>query len=163
MLFDTFLLVKVFSTICFLQLPYDNNFFHVDPYFFKSIYVPSKVYLMQLETTSLYSLHLYTFIFLVIFQQDAFSKILLIFIFHAKVIFSGFLSFISQLFTVFWKFLSCFVLFFHEILYCIPVLLYPKFASLVFLDIAQDCSLGQCLTSGRAETSKKVFLAQIRA
>ena len=26
-----------------------------------------------------------------------------------------------------------------------------KFASLVFLDIAQDCSLGQCLTSSRAE------------
>ena len=31
-----------------------------------------------------------------------------------------------------------------------------KFASLVFLDIAQDCSLGQCLTS-RAETFKKFF------
>ena len=25
----------------------------------------------------------------------------------------------------------------------------------IFLDIAQDCSLGQCLTSSRAETSKK--------
>ena len=33
--------------------------------------------------------------------------------------------------------------------------LFLKFASLVFLDIAQDCSLGQCLTSSRAETSKK--------
>ena len=42
--------------------------------------------------------------------------------FHAEVIFSGFLSCISQLFTVVWKFLSCIVLFFHEILYCIPVL-----------------------------------------
>ena len=30
-----------------------------------------------------------------------------------------------------------------------------KVASLYFLDIAQDCSLGQCLTSSRAETSKK--------
>ena len=30
-----------------------------------------------------------------------------------------------------------------------------KFASLVFLDIAQDCSLGKCLISSRAETSKK--------
>ena len=26
-----------------------------------------------------------------------------------------------------------------------------------FFDIAQDCSLGQCLTSSRAETSKKKF------
>ena len=63
MLFDTFLLEKVFSTICFLQLSYDNNFlhvgvyffksifFHVGLYFFKSIYVPSKSYLMQLEIT----------------------------------------------------------------------------------------------------------------
>ena len=33
-------------------------------------------------------------------------------------------------------------------------------ASLVSLDIAQDCSLGQCLTSIRAKTSKK-FVAQI--
>ena len=32
--------------------------------------------------------------------------------------------------------------------------------SLVSLDIAQDCSLGQCLTSIRAKTSKK-FGAQI--
>ena len=30
-----------------------------------------------------------------------------------------------------------------------------KTVSLVFLDIAQDCSLGQCLRSSRAETSKK--------
>ena len=30
-----------------------------------------------------------------------------------------------------------------------------KVASLVFLDVAQDCSYGQCLTSNRAETSKK--------
>ena len=30
-----------------------------------------------------------------------------------------------------------------------------KVASLVFLDIAQDCILGQCLTSSRAETLKK--------
>ena len=30
-----------------------------------------------------------------------------------------------------------------------------KVASLVFLDIAQDCSLGQCLTSRRAEISWK--------
>ena len=29
------------------------------------------------------------------------------------------------------------------------------FDSLVFLDIAQNCSLGQCLTSSRAKTSKK--------
>ena len=29
-----------------------------------------------------------------------------------------------------------------------------KFASLVFLDIAQDCSLGQYLTSSRAETTQ---------
>ena len=26
-----------------------------------------------------------------------------------------------------------------------------------FFDIAQDCSLGQCLTSSRAETSKKNY------
>ena len=42
-----------------------------------------------------------------------------------------------------------------------------KVASLVFLDIAQDCSLGQCLTSSRAETSKKKvkkkFITQIGA
>ena len=31
-----------------------------------------------------------------------------------------------------------------------------KVASLVFLDIAQNCILGQCLTSSRAETSKKI-------
>ena len=31
------------------------------------------------------------------------------------------------------------------------------FASLVFLDITQDCSLGQCLTSSGAETSTKKF------
>ena len=30
-----------------------------------------------------------------------------------------------------------------------------KFGSLVFLDIALDCSLGQCLTSSRDEISKK--------
>ena len=30
-----------------------------------------------------------------------------------------------------------------------------KVASLVFLDIAQDCCLGQCLISSRAETLKK--------
>ena len=30
-----------------------------------------------------------------------------------------------------------------------------KVALLVFFDIAQDCSLGQCLTSSRAKTSKK--------
>ena len=29
------------------------------------------------------------------------------------------------------------------------------FDSLVFLDIAQNCSLGQCLTSSTAKTSKK--------
>ena len=29
------------------------------------------------------------------------------------------------------------------------------FDSLVFLDIAQNCSLGQCLTSSRVTTSKK--------
>ena len=29
-----------------------------------------------------------------------------------------------------------------------------KFASLLFLDIVQDCSLGQCLTSSRDRTSK---------
>ena len=32
-----------------------------------------------------------------------------------------------------------------------------KFESLVFLDIAQDCSLEQCQTSSRAEISKKKF------
>ena len=37
-----------------------------------------------------------------------------------------------------------------------------KFVSLVFLDIEQDCSLGQCLTSSRAEISKESFVAQIR-
>ena len=36
-----------------------------------------------------------------------------------------------------------------------------KFASLVFLDIAHDCSLGQCLTYGRGKTSRK-RLSQIR-
>ena len=36
-----------------------------------------------------------------------------------------------------------------------------KVASLVFLDIAQDCSLGQCLTSSRDKTSKKIFVAQM--
>ena len=46
-----------------------------------------------------------------------------IFIFHAKVIFSGFLFCISQLFTAFWKFLSSIVLFFHEHFYCISALL----------------------------------------
>ena len=30
------------------------------------------------------------------------------------------------------------------------------FETLVFLDVAQDCSLGQCLTSSRAKTSRKV-------
>ena len=30
-----------------------------------------------------------------------------------------------------------------------------KFGSLVFLGIAQDCSLGQCLTSNIAKTLKK--------
>ena len=40
-----------------------------------------------------------------------------------------------------------------------------KVVSLVFLDILQDCSLGQCLTSSRAETSKKPkkLVAQIGA
>ena len=38
-----------------------------------------------------------------------------------------------------------------------------KVASLYLLDIAQDCSLGQCLTSSRAETSKKMFVAEIEA
>ena len=38
-----------------------------------------------------------------------------------------------------------------------------KFALLVFHDIAQDCSLGQCLTPSRAETSKKKNVVQIRA
>ena len=33
--------------------------------------------------------------------------------------------------------------------------IFSRFASLVFLDIAQDCSLGQCLTSRSAESSKK--------
>ena len=32
-----------------------------------------------------------------------------------------------------------------------------KFVSLVFLDIAQDCSLGQYLTSSRSETSKITY------
>ena len=34
-----------------------------------------------------------------------------------------------------------------------------EIAFLVFLDIVLDCSLGQCLTSNRAETSKKNFVA----
>ena len=34
-------------------------------------------------------------------------------------------------------------------------------ASLYFLDIAQDCSLGQYLISSRAETSKKYLVAKI--
>ena len=36
-------------------------------------------------------------------------------------------------------------------------------ASLIFLNIAQDCSLRQCLTSNRAETSRKNFVAQNEA
>ena len=36
-----------------------------------------------------------------------------------------------------------------------PKLGFSQVSSLVFLDIAQDCSLGQFLTSSRAETSKK--------
>ena len=36
-----------------------------------------------------------------------------------------------------------------------------KVASLDFLDIAQDCSLGLCLTTARAGTSKKSFVAEI--
>ena len=36
-----------------------------------------------------------------------------------------------------------------------------KVALLVFIDIAQDCSLGQCLTSSRAETSKKNLWAKL--
>ena len=34
---------------------------------------------------------------------------------------------------------------------------FVKVASLVFNDISQDCSLGQCLTSSRAKTSKKTL------
>ena len=119
-LFDTFLLENVFSTICFRKLSY-NNFFLAGPYFSKSIYVPSQAYLMQLKITTIIQP---TFIYVYIFSHFSIRcfYILYIFIFHAKVIFSGFLSCISQLFTVFWKFLSCIVLFFHEILYCFPVL-----------------------------------------
>ena len=29
--------------------------------------------------------------------------------------------------------------------------------NIIFLDIAQDCSLGQCLTSRSAETSKNIY------
>ena len=36
-----------------------------------------------------------------------------------------------------------------------------KVASLVFLDIARDCSLEQCVTSSRAETSQKIFCGPI--
>ena len=36
------------------------------------------------------------------------------------------------------------------------------FASLVFLDIAQNCRLGQYQTSSRAETTKKRFVTQFR-
>ena len=36
-----------------------------------------------------------------------------------------------------------------------------KVPSLVFPDIAQDCSLGQCLTASRDEASKKIVLAKI--
>ena len=42
--------------------------------------------------------------------------------------------------------------------------IFLEFASLVFFDIAQDCSLRQCLTSSRTETSKEEnIVAQIRA
>ena len=37
-----------------------------------------------------------------------------------------------------------------------------KVALLVFLDIAQDCSLGQCLKSSGAGTSKKKFYFYFR-
>ena len=112
MLFDTFLLEKVF----FIHL-FSSVFL-----FFLRYYVPSKAYLMQLEITTIIQP---TFVYIYIF--DHFSRrciyILYIFIFLAKVTFLGFLSCISQLFTVFCKFLSCMVLFFHDVLYCIPVLL----------------------------------------
>ena len=38
---------------------------------------------------------------------------------------------------------------------------YLKFVSLVFLNIAQDCSLGQWLTSSRVESSKNNIVTQI--
>ena len=38
---------------------------------------------------------------------------------------------------------------------------FSQVASLYFLDIAQDCSLGQRLASSRAETFKKNFVAEI--
>ena len=103
MLFDTFLVQKIFSTIRFGQCLFLST--------------SLSIYLMQLEITTIIQS---TIIYANIFSH---FSILYIFIFYAKVIFSGFLSCISKLFTVFWKFLSCIVLFFHETLYCIPVLL----------------------------------------
>ena len=38
---------------------------------------------------------------------------------------------------------------------------YLKFVSLVFLNIAQDCSLGQWITSSRVESSKNNIVTQI--
>ena len=35
----------------------------------------------------------------------------------------------------------------------LELLLFSQGGIIIFLDIAQDCSLGQCLTSSRAETS----------
>ena len=121
MYFDTSLLEKVFLTICFLQLSDDNNFFYVGPYLFKNIYVTSKS-TTQLQITTIIQP---TFIYVYIFRHfsNRYVYISHIFIFHAKVIFSGFLFCISQLFTAFWKFLSSIVLFFHEHFYCISALL----------------------------------------
>ena len=33
---------------------------------------------------------------------------------------------------------------------------FVRVVSIIFLDVGQDCSFGQCLTFSRAETSKKI-------
>ena len=145
MLFDTFFLEKIFSTIHFLQCLFLST--------------SLSIYLMQLEITTIIQL---TIIYVHIFSQ---FSILYIFIFYAKVIFSGFLSCIFQLFTVFWKFLSCIVLFFHEILYYVPVLLKKNYCgrpvtetSEQRLNVSRQCKcrgdIGYCPREAQRAKSK---------
>ena len=114
---DTFLLEKVSSFVFFSNLTIII--------FFILVLISVKLFMYQVWSILITTIIQPTFICVYIFSHFSIRRvyILHIFIFHAKVIFSGFLSCISQLFTVFWKFLSCIVLFFHKILYCIPVLL----------------------------------------
>ena len=44
---------------------------------------------------------------------------------------------------------------------CLHFLMPFSLASIIFIDIAQDCSLGHCLKSGGAETSKKDFCGPV--